>query len=934
MKPILKLWTRLNIILVLIIIACPLIAEIPNVNVASTNHDAVGVYEKFEVILELQDTNYDNPYDPKQIDIRAEFTAPSGKVWKLFGFYDNYQSADAWKVRFSPDEIGQWAYKMTASNSEGTGESPVYTFEVVQSDHHGWVHVSHDNPHYLEYDDGKQYYGVGAYLPWGNSVSRFDRLADYEGNFFAIWNINYNGMINQNQLIEEELGKYNQRKCGLIDSMIAISESRELIIQYCFWPHDLFSETVWAAQWRWNPYNQICDVDYVYSDSLCWEYQKQQYRYLIARFAYSRSWGIWEIMNEMNGTDGWAHGFTDDCYNWVSKVDAYFKANDPYRHPTTASFSGGYGEYRPELYWRSDMPNIHVYESQQWPTRFSNNELRSSLYNYADASLRFWENFNQPAQFGEAGYTATYFQPGEPEYTDLFHNSVWGSFINGLAITPVWWTLNELSSDELEHFSPFREFVDSIDLLHVSREPFRYTSAELNIMGMKSDSTAFGWIRDIPGINVSDKELRLNELFASDYLNFAMSTYNTWTGSMIDTQFVPQVAGYLIHQLPALNEPVPDIAFRLWPVEDGETGVVIQLTTLVDELLSINRDSSDILCAVLDEQGRLCPQSYDITFHINGPGVILGDEIQTTEQGVIHTYFHPIAGSGILQIIAESGGLESDTLEVQVMNELPIDDFESYQTNSEIQSSWVPQFNTIITATIETESVLSGNQSMRLDYTIGVSSPPYAFIRCFFPQRDMKYVKAFGFWLKADGSNRELEIRLQTDTRNYMKYKMHLEGTTKTYVLIPLDSFQLQSNLESIDYDKLNELQFKVNRGAGEYGISTITIDDIDFLMDTTMPSSVRRSHVRQPDQYQLFQNFPNPFNPSTTIQYQLGKQEHVQLIVYNIEGQEVSRLVDTEQVRGDYQISWDASHLPSGVYIYQFKAGPENRMRKCLLVK
>ena len=76
--------------------------------------------------------------------------------------------------------------------------------------------------------------------------------------------------------------------------MLSILEERGIQLMYAIWPHDLFSETVWAAQWRQNPYSQLVHVDDVYSDSLVWEYQKKKYRYLVARFAHSRSMGIWE----------------------------------------------------------------------------------------------------------------------------------------------------------------------------------------------------------------------------------------------------------------------------------------------------------------------------------------------------------------------------------------------------------------------------------------------------------------------------------------------------------------------------------------------------------------------------------------------------------------------------------------------------------------
>ena len=68
--------------------------------------DSVGLYEKFEVSLELK-CDFVNPFDPDEIDIQAEFISPSGKKWKINGFYD-FSMSTLWKVRFSPDETGKW----------------------------------------------------------------------------------------------------------------------------------------------------------------------------------------------------------------------------------------------------------------------------------------------------------------------------------------------------------------------------------------------------------------------------------------------------------------------------------------------------------------------------------------------------------------------------------------------------------------------------------------------------------------------------------------------------------------------------------------------------------------------------------------------------------------------------------------------------------
>jgi photosystem II stability/assembly factor-like uncharacterized protein len=85
---------------------------------------------------------------------------------------------------------------------------------------------------------------------------------------------------------------------------------------------------------------------------------------------------------------------------------------------------------------------------------------------------------------------------------------------------------------------------------------------------------------------------------------------------------------------------------------------------------------------------------------------------------------------------------------------------------------------------------------------------------------------------------------------------------------------------------------------------------------------------------YSLYQNYPNPFNPSTIINYSISKRSFVQLTVFNILGQIVSKLVNQEQEPGHHEVTFDASHLPSGVYIYRLQASEYVESRKMLYLK
>lgn len=101
-----------------------------------------------------------------------------------------------------------------------------------------------------------------------------------------------------------------------------------------------------------------------------------------------------------------------------------------------------------------------------------------------------------------------------------------------------------------------------------------------------------------------------------------------------------------------------------------------------------------------------------------------------------------------------------------------------------------------------------------------------------------------------------------------------------------------------------------------------------------TVDASVGVKDPDVPVVYILQQNYPNPFNPSTTIRYGLPERSVVKLEIYNTLGQRVSVLVDDTQEAGFYEVTFDASYLSSGVYLYRLQAGEFVQTKKLLLLK
>lgn len=101
-----------------------------------------------------------------------------------------------------------------------------------------------------------------------------------------------------------------------------------------------------------------------------------------------------------------------------------------------------------------------------------------------------------------------------------------------------------------------------------------------------------------------------------------------------------------------------------------------------------------------------------------------------------------------------------------------------------------------------------------------------------------------------------------------------------------------------------------------------------------SLGARVAEARADLPATYALEANYPNPFNPSTTIRYALPEQTHVRLVVYDVLGREVATLRDEVQTAGYQELRFDARHLASGVYFYQLEAGSFSQVRRMMLVK
>ncbi len=88
------------------------------------------------------------------------------------------------------------------------------------------------------------------------------------------------------------------------------------------------------------------------------------------------------------------------------------------------------------------------------------------------------------------------------------------------------------------------------------------------------------------------------------------------------------------------------------------------------------------------------------------------------------------------------------------------------------------------------------------------------------------------------------------------------------------------------------------------------------------------------PSQFILYPNYPNPFNPSTVVKYDLPKASRVLVEIYNVLGERIETLEDKTEQAGTHEVSFDGSRLPSGVYLFRIQTDYGNRIIKMMLLK
>jgi len=207
-------------------------------------------------------------------------------------------------------------------------------------------------------------------------------------------------------------------------------------------------------------------------------------------------------------------------------------------------------------------------------------------------------------------------------------------------------------------------------------------------------------------------------------------------------------------------------------------------------------------------------------------------------------------------------------------------------------------------------------------------------------------------WRDHIGIMKEFAILRPNSARNHLQSKFNLSGSSSITIInnsqkgiVKINGVELINQVTTIRLINNIPTRFEASpkpgcQFIGWKGMSTSSKDSINITFtenDTIIanflsPSAITKSELVQ--KYRLYNNYPNPFNPVTTISYEISEESDVSLLIYDYTGRLLEILVNQKYSAGKYSIKWNAEKYSSGVYFYKIKNGEFQKVRKCLLLK
>ncbi|MEA2076789.1 MAG: phosphodiester glycosidase family protein [Candidatus Marinimicrobia bacterium] len=270
-------------------------------------------------------------------------------------------------------------------------------------------------------------------------------------------------------------------------------------------------------------------------------------------------------------------------------------------------------------------------------------------------------------------------------------------------------------------------------------------------------------------------------------------------------------------------------------------------------------------------------------------------------------------------------GSQSDSTNVRVYlgeGEYSLDRIENINT-WELSGENLDTVNTMISVSERSDGV-NDSYAMRIDYKTTNNGKIYL-------SKDIEVPgipEVIMLDVLSDGLNHRMYVNLEDALGNtHTVYQSGYVNNADNYETLFMDA----SGIDAVYPIRIRNIYIKLKTGIQE---GTLYIDDLRMTYPGNTAIYDKNADQILPDDFILHRSYPNPFNPSTTISYELRKDADTELSLYNIRGELVEVILKGYQSEGTYKLTWTAGEHPSGYYIFKLRVGDKTKIGKMLLLK
>lgn len=469
-----------------------------------------------------------NPFDPDQLDVEVWFFHGKDTLKRPAFYYQPYyeqenqwvlkKSLDHWRCRTTLDYAGEWTARLVTKRNgkliETEFSSEDLVLNVEESVQKGGLIVrktGNVNDRYLVHKDQSSFFAIGENICWSGyskvtpesnrqHLRWLDELADAGGNFTRIslvpWSLEFEW---------DKPNVYNMEHAYAIDMVMDKMEERQIYAIMFLEIHDQFREGEdWKVdRWGKNPYRLLPNVkDYedFFTDSLAKTTYKKKLRYFMARWGYSNSTGIIELLSEVNNVfrnynENNKTGKSERAifHAWFREMYDYLR---PYKKPVSVSFASGESyNIKKKVYPLADVMFIHDYGQNEA-------QNRDKRFEAIDRMINTKQVRNKPVLIEEMGGSNGGLDAVSPDScTDLsFHNNIWAtSFMGTFGCGLNWWWDHAIHKRGYQsNFEPLAVFFNEESMASVGYEPLTFHNKKIECFQLISEdqTQVIGWVHN------------------------------------------------------------------------------------------------------------------------------------------------------------------------------------------------------------------------------------------------------------------------------------------------------------------------------------------------------------------------------------------------------------------------------------------------------